>query len=303
MDRRSFMKVLLGLPAVCAAGAFGGEARKPPTVLLARAGKDGCEDDLVDAVFDNLGGVRRFVKKGAKVLLKPNLSFNTGKDSGATTNPAIVRAVAKQCLDAGAAHVFIADHTIREPDSCFEASGIRHAVSDLPRTTLTALSREAMYREFELPRGERLKRTQVASLVRECDVLMNIPVAKHHSATRVCMGMKNLLGLVWDRKVFHRLGIDQCIADLASGIRPTLTIVDATRVLLTNGPAGPGMVQRLRTLMAGTDPVAVDAAGVESIDTWLGVRKKRSASVVPHIVNAHRMGVGSIAYRKRIVEV
>ena len=126
----------------------------------------------------------------------------------------------------------------------------------------------------------------------DADVIINLPVAKSHAATTVSLGIKNLMGLIWDRDYFHKkVDINQAIADLSLAIKPQLTILDASRVLLTGGPSGPGDVAKPGTLVAGVDPVAIDYFSV-GLAAWYG--KKFKGRDVAHIVAAHQRGRGEI---------
>ncbi|MCK5010356.1 MAG: DUF362 domain-containing protein, partial [Deltaproteobacteria bacterium] len=142
------------------------------------------------------------------------------------------------------------------------------------------------------PQGKVIKHLEIMKEVIRCDVLINLPTAKSHSATGVSLGMKGLMGVIWNRGYFHsKVDLNQAIADLSSVVKPSLTIIDASRALITGGPAGPGKVEKLNTIIAGVDPVAVDAYGV-SVARWYN--KKFDAANIKHIVAAHRMGLGNI---------
>jgi uncharacterized protein (DUF362 family) len=121
-----------------------------------------------------------------------------------------------------------------------------------------ALNDERFYQSVSVPQGKVIKRLKVMKEVMSCDVFINLPAAKSHSATGVSLGMKGLMGVIWDRGYFHaKVDLHQAIADLSSVIKPTLTIIDASRALITGGPSGPGKVERLDTIIAGVDPVAL----------------------------------------------
>src|SRR5512136_3199345 len=128
--------------------------------------------------------------------------------------------------------------------------------------------------------------------VLDAQVLINLPTAKSHSATGVSMGMKGLMGLIWDRESFHsQYNINQALADLATVIKPQLTILDASRALASGGPGGPGDVKKPNLVIAGVDPVAVDSYGV-SVVPWYGQNFK--GRQVEHLLNAHQRGLGKI---------
>jgi uncharacterized protein (DUF362 family) len=143
-----------------------------------------------------------------------------------------------------------------------------------------------------VPKGKALKKVEVMWDVLMANVIINLPIAKSHMATGVTLGLKNQMGLIWDRGYFHgEVDLDQAIADLATVIRPRLTILDASRVMTEGGPFGPGRLESPRKIIAGTDPVAVDAYGV-TLAQWYG--KTFSPRQVKHIVHAAELNLGEI---------
>jgi len=242
--------------------------------------------------IDLLGGIKRFVKEGQKVVIKPNMSFAKTPDEAANTNPKVVSTIARACIKVGAKHVFVLDHTIQKGDLCLERSGIRNSCRSIEKTHVLALNDEKFYQMVSVPQGKVIKHLKIMKEVMECDVLINLPTAKSHSATGVSLGMKGLMGLIWNREYFHaKVDLHQAIADLNSIVKPNLTIIDASRVLITGGPSGPGKVGKLNIIIAGVDPVAVDSYGV-TIASWFN--KKFEAVNVKHIMAARQMGLGSI---------
>jgi len=239
-----------------------------------------------------LGGISRFVKPGDRVVLKPNMSFPNPPAMATTTHPAVVASVAHSCLEAGAKKIMVLDHTLRRPDICLERSGIEAACRSLDNVFVLGVSEEKFFKNVSVPQGRALHQVKVIRGVMESEVLINIPVAKSHSTTTVSLGIKNLMGLIWDRKVFHyRMDINEALADLSTVIKPSLTLVDATRVLTSGGPGGPGRVITPNTVVAGTDPVAVDAYTV-TLCRWYD--KKLSPHQIKHIATASRRGLGKI---------
>ncbi len=294
MDRRTFLKGLAVLSAGTVIPSVPALAGSKSRVALAKAKSPGLEGKLVRGALEALGGIGKFVKAGSRVVLKPNMSFYRGPNSATTTNPAVVLELAQLCISAGAKSVMIVDHTLWNPDECLTRSGIRDAVAGLKGVRVIAINTPDMFETLRVPHGKILKSVQAAKVLSTADVLINLPVAKHHVAARLSLGMKNLLGLVWDRKPFHRLGLNQCIADLSSAMRPDLTIIDGTRILLTKGPSAHGRVEDANIIVAGIDPVAVDAVGVEITENWGGVTKKWTGRMIPHIVKAAELGLGQI---------
>jgi uncharacterized protein (DUF362 family) len=245
--------------------------------------------------LEALGGIGRFVKKGQRVVIKPNMSFAKTPDFAATTHPLVVAAVAQACLEAGAREVLVLDHTLQRAELCLERTGIRDACKNMPGVHVLALQDRKFFQEIRVPQGKVLDRVEVLKDILD-SVLISVPVAKSHSATGVSLGLKGLMGLIWDRESFHfRFNINQGIADLATVIKPQLTILDATRALASGGPGGPGDVKKPNLIVAGIDPVAVDSYGV-GIVPWYG--RNFNGRQVEHLLIAHQRGLGKIDVEK-----
>lgn len=289
MTRRKFLKTT-------AAGIALGLAGKPSfSIAREEVGLAAISGDPVAATkkaLEALGGISRFVKNGERVVLKPNMSFTRTPEFGATTHPQVVATVARACMEAGAQQVLVLDHTLHRAELCLERTGIREACKDIPGVHVLALQERKFFREIKIPQGKVLERVEVMKEVLDSPVLINIPVAKSHSATGVSMGIKGLMGLIWDREIFHsQVNMNQALADLATVIKPQLTILDATRALTSGGPGGPGEVKKPNLIIAGIDPVAVDSYGV-SVVPWYGQTFK--GRQVEHLQIAHQRGLGKI---------
>jgi len=242
--------------------------------------------------LEAMGGISRFVKKGQRVVLKPNMSFSRTPDFSATTHPLVVATAAQACIEAGAQQVLILDHTLQRAEFCLERTGIRDACKNIPGVHVLALQEKKFFHEIKIPQGKVLERVEVMKEILDSQVLINIPVAKSHSATGVSLGMKGLMGMIWDRESFHsQYNINQAIADLGAVIKPQLTILDATRALASGGPGGPGEVKKPNLVIAGIDPVAVDSYGV-TIVPWYGQNFK--GRQVEHLLVSHQRGLGKI---------
>jgi uncharacterized protein (DUF362 family) len=233
-----------------------------------------------------LGGIEKFVKKGDKVAVKPNPITQSPPEMAANTNPDVVETVVRMCRQAGAQEVVVLSHDgLRN----FERNGIGDAASRAEARVLAAMTRD-LYRPVPVLRGRLLENVEIIGELLDADVFINIPIAKHHSATEVTLSMKNLMGINWNRGYFHQNGLHQAIADLSTVVKPDLIVMDANRILLTNGPSGPGQTRDDKTVIAGTDPVAVD-----SYSTTLFNRAPRD---VRHIQYAYELGVGEIDLKK-----
>jgi uncharacterized protein (DUF362 family) len=242
--------------------------------------------------LEALGGISRFVKRGQRVVLKPNMSFARAPEMGCNTHPLVVATVAQACMDAGADRVLVLDHTLQRAELCLERSGIPEACKTLRGVHVLALQERKFFHEVKIPQGKVLERVEVMKEVLEAQVLINLPTAKSHSATGVSFGIKGLMGLIWDRESFHsQFNINQALADLATVIKPQLTILDATRALVTGGPGGPGEVKKPNLIIAGVDPVAVDSYGV-TVAPWYGQSFK--GRQVEHLLATHQRGLGKI---------
>jgi len=242
--------------------------------------------------LEAIGGMSRFVRKGQRVVLKPNMSFARTPDFSATTHPLVVATVARACVEAGAQQVLVLDHTLQRAELCLERTGIPEACKNIPGVHVLALQERKFFAEIKIPQGKVLERVEVMKEILDSHLLINIPVAKSHSATGVSLGLKGLMGMILDRESFHsQYNINQAIADLATVIKPQLTILDATRALASGGPGGPGEVKKPNLIIAGVDPVAVDSYGV-SVVPWYGQNFK--GRQVEHLLIAHQRGLGKI---------
>ena len=292
-SRRSFLKKtgIIGTAGVIGLKtSYAKSAENQQSAVVAVVTGD--PDKAVARAVEILGGIDTFIPRESQVILKPNISFPNPVHWGSTTNPEIVKAVSELVIQSGAKRVIVADNTMQDSELCFEKTGFNAAFSGNDKVKLIQLNRESFFEDVEIPGGEALKSVKIAKLIGKCDVLINMPCAKSHAATEVSFGLKNLMGMVWDRKYFHTgTDLHAGIAELATIIRPKLTILDATRALLTAGPTGPGKVQELHTIVAGTDPLAVDAYAVSMVP-WN--RRSLSAQSVKHLDHAATLDLGEI---------
>lgn len=272
MDRRDFLKKAIRGGIVAGSGlAFGGmggirlaaaaEKEKDWDLVAVRGGEP---DAMFDAAINAYGGLGTFVPKGSKVVVKPNIGWDVTPERGANTHPALVGRIVKRCLEAGAKEVTVFDHTCDNWRQCYATSGIGKAVEDAGGKMLSADS-QGYYREVAIPQGKRLTTALVHQALLDADVFINAPVLKDHSSTKLTAGMKNLMGVVWDRGYWHRNDLHQCIADFASFRKPDLIVVDAYHVMKRNGPRGvsEGDVAIMKAQLLSRDCVAVDAAAAK----------------------------------------
>ena len=227
--------------------------------------RNGGPVEMFESGIAALGGMQAFVRKGQHVVVKPNIAWDQPPETPANTNPELVAAIVRHCVKAGASKVTVFDHTCHNWERSYKTSGIADAVSDAGGEMAPA-NLERHYREVELPKAKTLKKALVHKQMLDCDVFINVPVLKHHGGAKLSLTMKNLMGVVWDRRFFHKSGLDQCIADLCFCPRkPDLNIIDAYRILRKNGPQGraPEDGEIAKYQMLGRDMVALDAAAAK----------------------------------------
>ncbi|HVP37193.1 MAG TPA: DUF362 domain-containing protein [Terriglobales bacterium] len=299
MRRRDFIKsslaagAALGLSSFVPLESFGEKLQKvtAPDLAVATGGAPG---PMVRKTIDLLGGMKNFVSPGDIVVVKPNIGWDRKPEQAANTNPEIVSEVIKMCLEAGAKKVKVFDRSCNAAQRCYESSGIKKAASEAGAEVTYTL--EPLFKETRLPSGMVLKSWPLYKPALECDVLINIPIAKHHGMARLTLGMKNLMGIMGgDRGNIHQ-SIDEKLADAANFIKPKLTIQDAYRILTNNGPTGgnPRDVKLTKTVIAGKNIASVDAYGT----TLFGLKP----TDLPCIALGNKFGLGEIDLNKLAIE-
>lgn len=264
---------------------------RPAALLSVAKGEDYAA--LVAKVLEPLGGMTHFIKPGDRVVVKPNIGWDRSPEQAANTHPQVVQAVVRQALAAGAGKVQVFDRTCNEQRRCYTNSGIEQAIRELNDNR--AVIEHIDNRKFvpvEIAKGKALTRWEIYKDALDCDCYINLPVAKHHGLSRLTLGIKNSMGVIGGNRgsLHHDLG--QSLADLATVIKPKLTLIDATRILLNNGPQGGNLadVRRMDTLIASADPVAADAYAT----TLFELRP----DAIDSTVAAYRMGLGEMDLEK-----
>ena len=269
--RREFIKSGLALGAAVTlpewsrlAAAETPVTTAPRPILVAV--RDGTRTAMLDSALAVFGGIGALVRPGQTVCLKPNIGWDAPPERGADTHPELVGRLTRLCLDAGAKSVSVFDNTCDQWQRCYENSGIEKAARDAGAVVINGKD-QSYYREVAIPGGVKLKTALVHSLVLDSDVFLNVPVLKHHSGTGMTAAMKNLMGVIWDRGFYHQNNIHQAIADFLTLRKPTLNILDAYHPMVRNGPRGKTVddVFEMRSLLASTDPVALDAAAARML--------------------------------------
>jgi len=298
MKRRDFLRAiaLTGLAATVTPGkAFDllsqtGENAETGEAYDLIAVMGGEPEVMFRRAIKELGGMGRFVKKGQKVVVKPNIGWDKVPELAGNTNPKLVGEIVKQCFAAGAKEVVVFDHTCDDWRKCYEHSGIEAAAKAAGANVVPA-HEESYYRTVSLPRAKNLKTAKIHQAILDCDVWINVPVLKNHGGAKMTISMKNMMGIVWDRGAFHSNDLQQSIADVCTfHKRPVLNVVDAYRVMKSNGPRGKSAadVANAKGLFVSSDIVAVDTAAAK----FFNQITKMPLEYVTHISNAAALKVG-----------
>jgi uncharacterized protein (DUF362 family) len=306
VSRREFIKYMtaLGLSSVAAGALFSllgcesgpdttpvdtiAPSVEPPevpagTYLSVVRGESPAE--LVNTAIKALGGIERFVKPDDSVIIKPNICVAYHSyEYAATTNPEVVAAVVSLCRQAGARQVRVMDSPFGgTAEQAYKRTGIADAVEAVGGEM--EIMSPIKFRKTPLPHGQDIKDWPVYGEALDADVLINIPIAKHHGMARLTLGMKNLMGLIQDRPKFHG-NLGQRIADLNTLLRPDLTIIDGVRILMNHGPSGGSLddVKLANTVIASHDIVAADTYAASLFDL--------TGADIPAIRAGSKMGLG-----------
>lgn len=303
ISRRDFLKKQ-GQAAIFAAAAakagiiFPREtfSSQAPYIAVAKGGPV----KATRAAVEILGGMEAFVKSGQKVVIKPNMSFAHPPERATNTHPDVIRTLSEMCIDAGASSVMVLDNPLQGAELCIERSGIEEACRNVPRTSVRTMSSRRFFDKVSLDQGQSFKETDVMRDVLEADVLIASPVAKSHSATGVSLSMKGMMGLIRDRGIMHRrFNLSSAIVDLCTFLKADLAVIDATRVLASHGPFGPGEIIKADRVIASADMVAADAMTIDMFP-WYG--RDIMPRNVAHVLEAHERGLGRMDLENLIVK-
>ncbi|BHH82034.1 DUF362 domain-containing protein [Desulforhopalus sp. 52FAK] len=292
MDRRQFIKQAIAYSAGLSFSVpevFALSEPRPELSLVTGANYK----EVVSKSIELLGGMGKFVRSGDTVVVKPNIGWDRTPEQAANTNPLVVQRLIELALDAGASTVRIFDHTCNEKRRCYQNSGMVDMVKDIgsKKVRLDHIDRRKFI-SVKIERGKSLTNWKIYEEAITADVYINVPVAKHHGLGRLSLGLKNSMGVIGGNRgsLHHDLG--QQLADLATVVTPSLTVIDATRILLRNGPQGGSLkdVKKLDQVIASADPVAADAFGA----TLFGLAPEDIDSTVA----AYKMGLGQMELDK-----
>jgi len=248
----------------------------------------GTPESMFDIGIQELGGIGLFVEKGQKVVIKPNIGWDSVPEMAANTNPLLVKRIVEHCFKAGARDVYVFDNTIDNWVNCYRSSGIEKAAKSAGARMVPGNS-EKYYQQILIPGGVKLQNAKVHQLLLETDVFINVPVLKNHQSVRMSCCLKNSMGIVWDRGYWHSNNLNQCIADYALFQRkPVLNVIDCYNVLVKNGPRGVSKedVVQMKSQILTADWVAGDTAGAR----MLGIPVEK----IEYIPIASKMGLGNM---------
>ncbi len=292
MDRRKFLKLAaltgagLSLPAGLNLMAEAAETTLHPDLVIAHGVSP---EKIVRAAIDAMGGIKKFVSRGDIVVIKPNIGWDRTPEQAGDTNPEVVAAVVKLCFEAGAKKVRVFDRPVNDPRRCFVQSGIAPAAAALGANVDYVDDRK--FKDMDI-NGTVLKSWPLYTEIFEADKVINIPIAKHHGLAKLTMSMKNWMGVMGgERRQIHQK-LDESLVDLSMKIKPTLTILDAVRILTANGPQGGDLadVKKLDTIIVGVDQVAIDSYGA----TLFGLKGRD----LGYVTLGHKRGMGQMDLNK-----
>jgi len=293
MQRRRFIK-LLGLSSLFWSFPLRNLFAATGPVVAVAEGTDHAR--ITRNAINALGGMKRFVKPGNTVVVKPNMGWDRTPELAANTNPLVVRAVVEECLQAGAKKVKVFDRTCNDERRCYKNSGIEAALKGLKAVEVKHIEEER-FQKVAL-NGKALKEWELYGEALTADVFINVPVLKHHGLSKLTIGMKNIMGIMGGNRGSIHKNIDAALADINSLFKTHLVVVDATRILTAHGPQG-GDTRDVRTLnkvIASTDIVAADAYAT----TLFGLKPED----IPVTLEAYRRKLGEMKVeRMKILKV
>ena len=296
MDRRDFLKTLAVTGAAFTLKMqdgmeiFAQTNSSHPDLVAVMGGEP---DTMFQKAIAEVGGMGTFVKRGQTIVVKPNIAWDKAPELAANTNPILVAEIVRHCVSAGAKDVFVFDNTCDNWRKCYTTSGIEEAAKRAGAKVIPA-HQESSYRTISLPQGKSLKSMKVFEVLLDADAWINVPVLKHHGGANLTIAMKNLMGIIWDRRIFHRSNLQQCIADMCTlPQKPILNVVDAYRVLKSNGPQGRTKddVVLAKGLFMSQDMVAVDTASTMFFNSQI---RSMPLKDVKHISHGQELKIGTM---------
>jgi uncharacterized protein (DUF362 family) len=293
MDRRKFLKyaAVTGCGIALGENMFSlplSEAAEKYDLVVAQ-GKGKSPSSITNAAIREFGGIRKFISRGDIVVIKPNIGWDRLPEQAGNTNPEVMATIVKLCFEAGAKKVKIFDRSVNDPRRCYKQSGISDAVSPLG-AELSYID-DRRFSEISI-KGQVLKSWPLYKDIFEADKIINVPIAKHHGLAKLTMAMKNWMGIMGGERGRIHQKIGESLADICLVVKPTLTVLDAVRILTANGPQGGNLndVKRIDTIIVSTDQVAIDSYGA----TLFGMK----GSDLSYVKAGEAIGIGTMDLSK-----
>ncbi|MGD0516935.1 MAG: DUF362 domain-containing protein [Thermoguttaceae bacterium] len=274
-------------PAEMAVAKWSGSKDLNPEQLKEAAVK------LTENAIQAIGGLKRFVSKGSVVWIKPNIAWDRKPETAANTNPDVVATLIRLCFDAGAKTVKVGDNSCNIAAKAYVSSGISAAAKQYGAEIV--FLDKSRFKDTQI-KGERIKNIPIYPDILDCDLVINVPVIKHHKMSELTMCMKNYMGVIEKRPTFHQ-DMPTCLADITRFMKPRISVLDAVRVLKANGPVGGNLsdVELKLAVAAGTDVLALDAWGAELMG--------KKPTDIPALKKGAESGLGKIDYKSFAKEI
>jgi uncharacterized protein (DUF362 family) len=284
MDRRTFIKSAGALTLMAPVLVREALAAIDQPLVAVAEGTD--YPAITRKAINAIGGMKRFVKAGDVVVVKPNMGWDRTVDLAANTHPLVLRTVVEECLAAGARRVKVFDNTCNDSRRCYVNSGIEKALKGMKDVECKQIETER-FKKVTL-NGKFLKEWELYDEALSANVYINVPVAKHHGLSKLTLGLKNVMGIMGGNRGYIHRNLDTALADVNAHFKSHLTIIDATRILTVHGPQGGNIadVKVLNKVIASTDIVAADAFAT----TLFGMKP----SEIPATVAAYKRGLGEM---------
>ncbi len=294
MKRRQFIRSVsagalgIGFLPLLKHPLFAAQLPRPQAVWV----ENGEPEELLSRALKEYGGLQRFIKKGDEVVVKPNIGWDRPPELAATTNPQLVGAIVRACFKAGAKKVKVFDRTCNNPRRCYRSSQIEEYAKRAGAKVEQI--RRNRFKPLKI-NGRVIDQWPIYSEYLTADKVINVPIAKHHSLARVTLGLKNLMGVMGDNRGLIHNNFEEKLTDIDGKILPTLTIIDAYRILTANGPVGgnPKDVKLTKTLILSDCTVSADYLALSLFGLTL--------DDVPHIKRAYEKGLAKYNRKNLIV--
>ncbi|MGA2796584.1 MAG: DUF362 domain-containing protein [Thermoguttaceae bacterium] len=292
----------LASQGILTSAAFAAEAAHPAEMAIAKwSGPTDLNPEqlkeaavkLTENAIQAIGGLKRFIGNGSVVWIKPNIGWDRKPETAANTNPDVVATLIRLCLAAGAKTVKVGDNSCNIAAKAYASSGIAEAAKSLGAEVV--FMDKSRFKDTEI-KGDRIKSIPIYPEILECDLVINVPVIKHHQASELTMCMKNYMGVIEKRPTFHQ-DMPTCLADITRFMKPRISVLDAVRVLKAHGPVGGNLadVELKLALATGTDVVALDAWGAEIMG--------KTPTAIPSVKKGSELGLGNIDYKSIAKEI